>query len=183
VWVTPCPVNFDDPVMRSPCPSPTRACGWWAGGVCSSGRRALHVPMAELRDFIDGVRVRFHTPYPLAHRRPYVAGRQLLSGAQEVAGLEPALGLVAEVRGQYGLTGAAPTSIPDPSGARVEPAEAVLTGRDATWWTAGGPSCGLRPDGSGFPGRGRSRRRTGRRAGLPASGGVGSPRGRRSRSP
>src|SRR5262249_13091251 len=73
-----------------------RVVGWW---VCGSGRRALHVPMAELRDFIDGVRVRFDTPYPLAHRRPYVAGRQLLSEAQEEAVVRR-------------VSGSAPTSIP-----------------------------------------------------------------------
>jgi uncharacterized protein (DUF433 family) len=60
--------------------------------------------MAELRAFIDVIRGRYGTPYPLADRRPYVSGRELLSRAQEAAGLDAEFCLVAEVRGQYVLT-------------------------------------------------------------------------------
>jgi len=76
-------------------------------GLLREYRRTHKVPMAELRDFIDSVRARFDMPYPLADRRPYVFGRQLISEAQDEAGLDPDLCLVAEVRGQYVLTGPA----------------------------------------------------------------------------
>lgn len=32
----------------------------------------------ELRDFIDKIRREFKVPYPLADRRPYIGGKQLL---------------------------------------------------------------------------------------------------------
>ena len=66
-----------------------------------------HVPMAELRAFIDQVRRDFGIPYPLADRRPYVSGRELLAEAQDAAKLDAGLCLVALVRGQYVLTPAA----------------------------------------------------------------------------
>jgi uncharacterized protein (DUF433 family) len=73
-------------------------------GLLREYRRKLNVPMAELRAFIDLVRERYGTPYPLADRRPFAAGRELLSRAQDAAGLDPEFCLVAEVRGQYVLT-------------------------------------------------------------------------------
>lgn len=69
--------------------------------------RKRHVPMGELRAFIDQVRRDFGIPYPLADQRPYVSGRELLAEAQEAAGLDAGLCLVALVRGQYVLTPAA----------------------------------------------------------------------------
>jgi len=68
-------------------------------------RRDHNVPMAELRAFIELLRERIGAPYPLAHARPFVAsGRQLVSEAQDEAGLDPDYCLVATVRGQMILT-------------------------------------------------------------------------------
>ncbi len=95
------------PVIRVE-PRGDRAAVTWAefieAGLLREYRRAHGVPMAELRAFIDVVRGRYGTPYPLAHHRPFVAGRELLSRAQEDACLAPDFCLVAEVRGQYVLT-------------------------------------------------------------------------------
>lgn len=95
------------PVIRVE-PRGDRAAVTWAefleAGLLREYRRTHNVPMAELRTFIDAVRERYGTPYPLADRRPFVAGRELLSRAQEDAGLDPEFCLVAEVRGQYVLT-------------------------------------------------------------------------------
>jgi uncharacterized protein (DUF433 family) len=95
------------PVIRME-PRGDRAAVTWAefveAALLREYRRKLNVPMAELRAFIDVVRERYGTPYPLADRRPYVSGRELLSHAQETAGLDAEFCLVAEVRGQYVLT-------------------------------------------------------------------------------
>jgi len=66
-------------------------------------RRTHGVPMAELRAFIDQIRREFGVPYPLADRRPYISGKELLSEAQDAAGLAVDFCLVAVVRGQYVL--------------------------------------------------------------------------------
>lgn len=66
--------------------------------------RRLNVPMLELRDFIDKVRARYGTPYPLADLRPYVGGRELLVELQDQAGLDPDFCLIALVRDQPVLT-------------------------------------------------------------------------------
>lgn len=66
--------------------------------------RNRNVPMLELRDFIDKVRVKLGVPYPLAHLRPYVGGRDLIVEAQNQAGLDPAFCLIAFVRDQPVLT-------------------------------------------------------------------------------
>ena len=60
----------------------------------------------ELRAFIDQVRREFGVPYPLADQRPSRAGRNCFR-AQDAAGLDADLCLVAFVRGQYVLTPAA----------------------------------------------------------------------------
>jgi uncharacterized protein (DUF433 family) len=60
--------------------------------------------MAELRAFIDLLRERFGVPYPLADRRPYVVGRELVLEAQTTAGLNAEFCLVAVVSGQLLLT-------------------------------------------------------------------------------
>jgi uncharacterized protein (DUF433 family) len=73
-------------------------------GLLRQYRREHHVPMAELRDFIDLLRDRMGVPYPLAHHRPFIADRQLVLEAQDEAGLDPELCLVAVVRGQLILT-------------------------------------------------------------------------------
>jgi uncharacterized protein (DUF433 family) len=95
------------PVIRVE-PRGDRAAVTWAefieAGLLREYRRTHGVPMAELRAFIDLVRGRYGTPYPLAHHRPFVSGRELLSQAQDASGLDADFCLVAEVRGQYVLT-------------------------------------------------------------------------------
>jgi uncharacterized protein (DUF433 family) len=66
--------------------------------------RSKNVPMLELRAFIDKVRQRYNVRYPLADRRPYVSGRELLVEAQDEAGLDPDFCLIAFVRDQLVLT-------------------------------------------------------------------------------
>jgi uncharacterized protein (DUF433 family) len=73
-------------------------------GVLREYRRKLQVPMAELRQFIDTLREKFDVPYPLADRRPYVSGRQLVWDAQVAAGLDPDFWLVAFSNDQLLLT-------------------------------------------------------------------------------
>jgi len=68
-------------------------------GLLRSYRRS-GIPMAELRAFIDLLRERYQIPYPLADRRPYISGRELVLKAQEEADLHPDFWLVAPVRGQ-----------------------------------------------------------------------------------
>jgi uncharacterized protein (DUF433 family) len=73
-------------------------------GLLREYRRTHGVPMVELRAFIDLLRERFDVPYPLADRRPYVAGRKLVLEAQTAAGLGPDYCLVAAVGDQLLLT-------------------------------------------------------------------------------
>jgi uncharacterized protein (DUF433 family) len=93
------------PVIR-PEPVGTRVVTWAefveAGWLKEYRQRS--VPMAELRTFIDRLRQDFGVPYPLAHRRPLVSGRQLVLEAQEAAGLRPEYWLVAWASGQLLLT-------------------------------------------------------------------------------
>lgn len=49
--------------------------------------RESKVPMHELRRFIGLLRDEMGVPYPLAHKQPFVSGRQLILDAQEEAGL------------------------------------------------------------------------------------------------
>jgi uncharacterized protein (DUF433 family) len=67
-------------------------------------RRKHQIPMRELRDFIDDLRDRLGVPYPLAHKRPFVSGRQLVVEAQEASGLDADFWLVASASGQLILT-------------------------------------------------------------------------------
>lgn len=60
--------------------------------------------MAELRKFVDTLREAFGVPYPLADRRPYVSGRQLVYGAQTASGLDAEFCLVAVANDQLLLT-------------------------------------------------------------------------------
>ena len=71
----------------------------WAEFVEAGLLRAYrrHVPMAELRAFIDRLRSEYGIPYPLADRRPFVADKQLVHEAQEAANLDAEFCLVAEV--------------------------------------------------------------------------------------
>ena len=87
------------PVIRME-PRGERAPVTWAEFVEAGLLRAYrrHVPMAELRAFIDRLRNEYDIPYPLADRRPFVADRQLLHDAQNAANLGAEFCLVAEVR-------------------------------------------------------------------------------------
>jgi uncharacterized protein (DUF433 family) len=94
------------PIVRIE-PQGTRSVTWAEfieSGLLRQYRREQRVPMAELRAFIDVLRERTGIPYPLAHMRPFVADRQLVMEAQDIAGLEAEFCLVAEVRGQLILT-------------------------------------------------------------------------------
>jgi uncharacterized protein (DUF433 family) len=70
-------------------------------GLLRSYRRDLGVRMAELREFIDLLRTEFDVPYPLADRRPYVSGRDLVYEAQERSRLDPEFWIVSNVGGQF----------------------------------------------------------------------------------
>ncbi len=94
------------PVLR-PEPTGSRAVTWAEfveAGLLRQYRRQHQVPMAELRSFIDLLRVATGSPYPLAHHRPYIADRQLVLDAQDEAGLDAEFCLVAVVRRQLILT-------------------------------------------------------------------------------
>lgn len=96
-----------DPVIRVE-PRDSRIVTWAEfieAGLLRQYRREHRVPMAELRAFIDTLRSRLGVPYPLADRKPFIAtGRQLVSDAQDEAGLDPDYCLVAAVRNQLVLT-------------------------------------------------------------------------------
>lgn len=95
------------PILRVE-PQGDRSSVTWAefieAGLLREYRRTHGVPMAELRAFIELLREGLGVPYPLAHRRPFVADRRLVLEAQETAGLEADFCLVAEVSGQLILT-------------------------------------------------------------------------------
>ncbi len=97
------------PVIRVE-PKGTRSVTWAEfveAGLLREYRRRHKVPMWELRGFIDSLRRRLGVPYPLAHNKPFVSGRELVSRAQDEVGLDSDLALVAEVRNQYILSAAA----------------------------------------------------------------------------
>jgi uncharacterized protein (DUF433 family) len=71
-------------------------------------RRSHNVPMLELRNFIESLRQRLGVPYPLAHAKPFVSGKQLVIQAQIAAQVEAEFALVAEVSNQYVLASVAP---------------------------------------------------------------------------
>jgi uncharacterized protein (DUF433 family) len=73
-------------------------------GLLREYRRTHRVPMAELRTFVELLRKEFGVPYPLADRRPYVSGKQLVHDAQTAAGLDAEFCLVAVVNDQLLLT-------------------------------------------------------------------------------
>jgi uncharacterized protein (DUF433 family) len=66
--------------------------------------RNHRVPMAELRAFIDLLRTEYGVPYPLAHRQPFVSGRQLVLEAQVATKLGADFCLVAFANDQLILT-------------------------------------------------------------------------------
>jgi uncharacterized protein (DUF433 family) len=61
--------------------------------------------MVQLRDFIENLRQKFGVPYPLAHERPLVSGRDLVEQAQTETSLDGDFCLVAVSNGQLILTG------------------------------------------------------------------------------
>jgi uncharacterized protein (DUF433 family) len=140
------------PVIRVE-PSTTRSVTWAEfveAGLLREYRRTHGVPMPELRAFIDQLRRDFGVPYPLADRRPFVVGRELVLNAQAAAGLAPEFCLVAAVSGQLLLT--------PPSAAFVE---------RVTW--DGDVAAGWRPDPNPDS---RVRIRPDVRFGRPAVGGI-----------
>jgi uncharacterized protein (DUF433 family)/DNA-binding transcriptional MerR regulator len=94
------------PVVRLE-PAGSRSVTWAEfieAGLLRQYRREQNVPLPELRAFIDHLRERTGIPYPLAHHKPFVADRQLVLEAQDIAGLAAEFCLVAEVRSQLILT-------------------------------------------------------------------------------
>ncbi|WP_165036595.1 DUF433 domain-containing protein, partial [Candidatus Protofrankia californiensis] len=65
-----------------------------------AGFRARGVPLIRLRPAIEMLRERFDTRYPLAHARPFVAGKDLVLAVQEDVGLDRELCLVVVRTGQ-----------------------------------------------------------------------------------
>jgi uncharacterized protein (DUF433 family) len=85
------------PILR-PEPTDTRNVTW-AEFIEAGWLRAYRknkVPMRELRQFIGLLRDELGVPYPLAHKRPFVSGRQLVFDAQVEAELDPYWRLVDE---------------------------------------------------------------------------------------
>lgn len=72
-------------------------------GLLREYRRTHRVPMVELRTFVERLRQEFGVPYPLADRRPYVTGRQLLYKAQDEVGLAADFQLVTVIGHQHVL--------------------------------------------------------------------------------
>jgi uncharacterized protein (DUF433 family) len=95
------------PIIR-PQPRGGRSSVTWAefieAGLLRLYRRRHKIPMAELRAFIDLLREQFDVPYPLAHERPFAAGRNLVQEAQDTSHLDAEFCLVATVSGQLILT-------------------------------------------------------------------------------
>ncbi len=94
------------PVIR-PEPRGGRAVTWAEfveAGLLREYRRTHKVAMQELRAFIEALRDKFEVPYPLAHRRPFVADRQLVASIQDELGVPAEDCLVAFVSGQLILT-------------------------------------------------------------------------------
>lgn len=95
------------PVIREH-PRGSRVPITWAefveAGLLREYRRTHGIALAELRRFIERMRQEFGVPYPLAHQRPFVSGKELLAEVQDESELAADLCLVAVVRGQYVLT-------------------------------------------------------------------------------
>jgi uncharacterized protein (DUF433 family) len=61
--------------------------------------RDRDVPLIKMRPFIDATRVEFGVPYPLAHFKPLIEGRELVYRLQEKSQLDPELYLVHPAKG------------------------------------------------------------------------------------
>jgi uncharacterized protein (DUF433 family) len=70
-------------------------------GVLAQYRRDLRVPLAELRAFVAILREQFGVAYPLATKRPWTDGKELVIEAQQSSRLPDDLWLYAPVSGQY----------------------------------------------------------------------------------
>ncbi len=96
------------PVIRQE-PKGAGAAVTWAefveAGLLRQYRREVKVRLPELRAFIHVLRESFNVPFPLADRRPYVSGRELVMQAQEAASLPGDFWLVTVAGGQLLLTG------------------------------------------------------------------------------
>jgi uncharacterized protein (DUF433 family) len=66
--------------------------------------RAANVPLIRMRPAIERLREQFHPRYPLAHSRPFVAGRELVLEVQEEVNLARELRLVVVRNDQIVLT-------------------------------------------------------------------------------
>ncbi|MFV2010616.1 MULTISPECIES: DUF433 domain-containing protein [unclassified Micromonospora] len=94
------------PILRDK-PRGTRNVTWAEfveAGYLREYRQTHNVPMKELRRFIELLREEFGVPYPLADRRPFVSGRNLVYDAQTTAGLGVDYWMVAVAGDQLLLT-------------------------------------------------------------------------------
>lgn len=94
------------PVIRAE-PHGTRTVTWAEfveAALLRQCRRKHRIPMRQLRAFIDDLREHLGVPYPLADKRPFVSGRQLVVEAQDASGLDAEFCLVAWASGQLILT-------------------------------------------------------------------------------
>ena len=76
-------------------------------GLLREYRRTHRIPMSQLRDFIDDLRQQLGVPYPLAHERPFISGRDLVLRAQQASQLDADFQLVVFANDQLLLTPAA----------------------------------------------------------------------------
>jgi uncharacterized protein (DUF433 family) len=98
--------NVYAPIIR-PEPKDRRWVTWAEfieAGWLSTYRRSKNVPMKELRAFIEVLREEMGVPFPLAHSKPLVSGRELVLRAQEGAKLAPEFQLVLPVGNQLMLS-------------------------------------------------------------------------------
>ncbi|MFU8849856.1 DUF433 domain-containing protein [Micromonospora sp. SL1-18] len=94
------------PILRDQ-PRGTRTVTWAEfveAGYLREYRRTHKVAMAELRKFVELLREKFGVPYPLADRRPFVSGRDLVYDVQTAAGLGVDFWLVTVADDQLMLT-------------------------------------------------------------------------------
>lgn len=100
------PEGVYPPIIREE-PRGTRTVTWGEfveAGLLREYRRTHKVRMPNLRKFVDLLRDHFGVPYPLADRRPFVSGRELLHDAQTAAQLGAEECLVAVANDQLLLT-------------------------------------------------------------------------------
>jgi uncharacterized protein (DUF433 family) len=70
-----------------------------------AGYRDAGVPMVRMRPVVEQLRDQLGVPYPLAHERPFVAGRELVAAVQADVHLDQRLAIVEVLRtGQYALS-------------------------------------------------------------------------------